>query len=209
MDFVTLKEVVAGMLNRSVSDFTAEGEDHLAYAINQAQLLAQRLIDFELMRTEGYLPLTENSANWRTAMLDGLGGSSITPYKLVAIATDEDIYNDIKLVTESDRRRLENASHRYAYLVGSTLKVKPSDAVDGVYTVFFEKLADLDADVDTNILTDNCADWLAQQAAFDLAGGYLKEQARLTSMAGSLRYRWDSVVAWNSSFTTETDVSLD
>lgn len=210
MTFLELQQQVAGMLSRSVDDFTYNTFDNLKQAINNAQTRAQRLVDFNLSLARGYLPLTDGSANWRTGMLNAVGGTSVNVKKLVSLTTDENYSQPVTMLRESDRERLRTGGGVYAFVVGETLYYMNStdDSVGGLYTVYYQKLADLSADSDTNYLTENCHDWIVFQSMFELLH-YMKEDERVQISAGILRDKWDSVLAWNASMEDEFDVSLD
>lgn len=210
MNFIKLQKKVAGWLSRDVEDFYANNFDNLQQAINDSMVMAQRLVDFNLALTRGYLPLTNGTADYTADMLDSVGGNVVYVQKLKSVATDENYYYKLPLRTENDAERLgESSGGEYVYIEGSRLYHKnATETSSGLYTKYYLQLQPMVADEETNFLTNYCHDWMALQAAFEMLH-YIKEDERIQLSAGLLRYKWDSVVAWNESFESEQDLSLD
>jgi hypothetical protein len=209
MNNLELKSYIAAMLQRELDDLVYDGVDVLQNAINDALARAQRLLDFKLSLERGYLPLVSGKANWRSDMLDGVGGSPVLVKKIKSLYTDDSYEREIRLLRESDAARLHGAGGHYAFMTGSTVYVKNQDEVsDGFYSVYYSLLAPLSADTDTNYLTENISDWIVFQSYFQLQF-FLKEDERAMQTAGILGDKWNSVQAWNASMYDETDISLD
>jgi hypothetical protein len=209
MTFLQLQQRTAGWLSRDVTDFTQNSFNNLQQSINDAQRLAQRLVDFDFAVQRGYLPLTSGTGNYITAMVDAPGGSSVSVQKLKAVYTNDEYTLDLPIRRLEDQVRYgPTEGGQYVYTEGQNLYLKNDDTTGGLYVKYYQKLADLSADGDTNFLTDYCGDWLALQAAFEMLH-YIKEDERVQLSAGLLRYKWDSVVTWNESFTSEQDLTLD
>lgn len=209
MNFVTLKQHVAAMLQREPAELIYDSVDVLANAINNAQDRAQRLVDFKHAMKRGYLPLTNGTASWLNDMLDGVAGNPVLVKKFKSFYRDEDYLYELKTLREPDKARLGSEGGEYIYLMGTNVYARGlSESIDGLYTIYYEKLADLSADTDTNFLTDFASDWIIFQAYFELQF-FLKEDERAMQSAGILSDKWNSVVVWNDSMYDETDVSLD
>lgn len=210
MNFIKLQKKVAGWLSREPANFYTNNFDNLQQAINDSMVLAQRLVDFNLALTRGYLPLTSGTGNFLTGMLDGVGGTSVNVQKVHSVYTDSDYHIKLPLRTEDDHDRLgESNGGEYAYLEGSSIyHQNPTENSSGLYTKYFLQLQPMVADEETNFLTNYCHDWMALQAAFEMLH-YIKEDERVQLSAGLLRYKWDAVVAWNDSFKSEQDLTLD
>ncbi len=208
MTFLEIKNHTAAMLSRTVADFTLNGVSSLDRVINHAIQRAQRLVDFELAKKRGFLPLVDGKADYLEDMLDSSGGSAVTPKKLVSISLDEQMYQAVRLRGEREFERLGGSMGVYAYFVGSMLYLENGENSSGLYTVYLQHLPELVGNSDTNFLLKYCSDWVITQATFELQY-YLKEDERVQLTAGLLRDKWDTVVAWNASLQSEQDLSLD
>ena len=207
MTFLEAQQYTAAMLGRDTTEFTLNGFNVLAKALNNACERAQRLVDFEYNKRLGYMELTNGTADFETDMLTSKGGSATTVKKIISLYADEDLMSAFPLRTESDLERLGCGGGAYVLMLGTTLKVMNiSNAVE-LYAVYQHKLPALATDGSSNFLLEHCGDYIVFQAMFELQH-YMKEDDRIQLSAGILRDKWDSVLAWNSSLESEQDLTL-
>lgn len=210
MTNLELKNYIAAMLQREPSDLVYDSVDVLQNSVNNALLRAQRLVNFNLALSRGYLPLTDGTASWRNDMLNAKGGTSVSVKKVKSFYQEETFQNELLYFKESDNARLAKGSGGvYLYVAGSELylmnKVTP---LEGLYCVYYKQLEPLSDDTDTNFLTENISDWIVFQCIFELQF-FLKEDERVQLSTGILADKWNSVLTWNASMHDEMDLSLD
>jgi hypothetical protein len=214
MNFGQIKTAASNYLARNSDSFTLDDQvvlDLLTTSVNLAQVYAQRQVDFFLAAELGMITLdTSTGVAISNATLDD-GVTALSVKRFLQFYSDEDRTIEIPFLTAKDKYRDTALPSIYIYQFGNKLYLVTGGENTGTQDIYFtcyKLLDDLDANSDSNFLTDYCADWLVMQTVIELQN-FIREDDRIAISAGLIRNKWDTVLVWNSSFERETDLSLD